>query len=120
MYERKDYFAALHLAGAGEEIMGKYLEAAGGMPSLKSQTHAIVGVKKMLYGVDMFEKDAKTLLNKPKNTIKHMNDRAESTVSMDPKYESEDMLGRAFTNLIRLDLELSPSMMQIWGIIEGS
>jgi hypothetical protein len=50
-YEKGKYFSALNLAGASEDILGKYLNAHGIEHALKSETEALIKVaKKFIIG----------------------------------------------------------------------
>ncbi len=117
IYEEGDnYFAALHLAAASEEILGKYLQAKGLQTSLESEKEALIVIKEKLFKEKMPEKEAINFLNKAKNAIKHMNvnDSNDKSVVMDPKEDAETMLERAITNWWRLGQELTPSMKKFW------
>ena len=108
--EDKDYFSALHLAGACEEILGKQIEFLGKETSIESNIKAIQAIKKTLSGIDMTDKDERDTFNSAKNSIKHMRDGNDSTITMDPEYEAEEMLSRALTNWNRLGGYETPLM----------
>ena len=107
-FEGKDYFSALHIAGACEEIFAQHLRLKGVVTSLESDAHAFIQIKKTLTGIESPLKEVKIFLNNSKNSIKHMNDGKDLFVKMDPKDDAEAMLDRAITNLWRLDVVFSP------------
>ncbi len=96
--EGKDYFSALQIAGACEEIFGKYLQLNGVETSLESNAKTFISMKKNLSGIDSTVKDTINSLNKSKNSIKHMNDSSDTFVIMDPTGEAYDTLDRAIEN----------------------
>ena len=115
VYEEGDnYFAALHLAGASEEILGKYLNAKGLKTSLESEKEAFILINKKLFNREISGKEAISFLNKTKNAIKHMDDKNDTFVVMDPKEDAEAMLDRALTNWWRLEQVFTTSMEKFW------
>lgn len=118
-FERKDYFSVLQIAGACDEIFGKCLKLKGVAPSLEVDVAAINSIKKSLSGFENTHKDTRDLLNKAKNSIKHMNDNVDTTVEMDPEYESEEMLERAIRNCLMLKEKSTPLMEKFWDFTES-
>lgn len=103
------YFAALHLAGAAEEIFGRYLQR------LKTNT-VLQSIKEdaavMLAG-SSFEIPDKAHLdmvgkwaNMPRNAVKHIDLVGDDEIEFDPRSAAREMLERAISNLCRL-MELS-------------
>ena len=117
-YERGKYCSCLHLAGASEEIFGKFLETRGIPNSLKSEVEGLQFIYKHFYGMEKSYEDAREIILNAKNSIKHMNDLSDAIIHADLKREAEDMLCRAFTNLWRMEEDLSP-YQGIWDSIEG-
>lgn len=116
--DEKDFFSALHLAGASEEIFGQYLVAKGIQNSLESNVEAFVAVKKKLFGVDVTEKDASKFINDSKNSIKHMNGLADSDVNIDPEEAAKEMIIRTLTNLWRLN-DITQELEDYWRKLEA-
>ena len=99
-YEGDSDFAALHLAGAAEELLGRHVELAGGEPSFKSLQSAAVRLSKY-FAEDRTESTPKaiaTVMNHAKNAIKHMAPSGDKHVSFDARNEAHDLLDRAVTN----------------------
>jgi hypothetical protein len=98
-YEGGSDFAALHLAGAAEELLGRHVELAGGEPSFKSLRAAAVRLSKYLSedGAESEAKDIAALMNHAKNATKHMGSK-DAHVLFDPRSEAHDVLDRAVTD----------------------
>lgn len=120
LYKQKDYLAVINLAGASEEILGKYLKRMGKKNSLESMKEGFIKVSKF-YNRNITDKKAGDFLNRVKNASKHYNEQDDNDkyVEMDIKVDSEDLLIRGLTNLWRLEKELSPLMDEVWKSIEG-
>jgi hypothetical protein len=102
-YEGNSYFAALHLAGGAEEILGAYVERSGCESSFKSLQQAAVRLSKFLNdGLESKPKDIADVMNHAKNRTKHMNKDNDDTVYFDPKTEAHDLLDRAVSNYYTL------------------
>ena len=107
--EKKDYFSVLQIAGACDEILGKHLKLKGIETSLETQVTALHSIKKSLSGVDSpLKRIRDELLNKAKNSIKHMNNANERHIDMDPKFEAEEMLDRVIMNWWKLKGDSKP------------
>ena len=117
LYDEEDYLSALHLAGASEEILGKCLIAKGIEDSFESEVKGLVSLSE-LSSYKMSEKTARKLINKSKNTIKHMFDENDFYADLDPKEAAKDMFKRAFTNLWRLGETIS-YFEAFWNEVEG-
>ena len=66
---KKEYFSAIHLAGAAEEIFGKYVRESGGKDILTSFAEAMHKIG-LLDGNVLPVKENKKFLNHTKNTVK--------------------------------------------------
>jgi len=102
-YQEDSYFAALHLAGAAEEIMGVYVERKGHQSSSISLQAVAVRVSELLdEGTAAKPKDIIDLMNYARNRTKHINREGDDDVYFDPKIEAFDILDRAITNFYTL------------------
>ncbi|MFJ2491412.1 hypothetical protein ACIOV9_07685 [Pseudomonas iridis] len=102
-YQEDSYFAALHLAGAAEEIMGVYVERKGHESSFNS-LHAVAVKFTELLNDDAGAKpkDIINLMNYARNRTKHIDREGDDNVYFDPKSEAFDILDRAITNFYTL------------------
>ncbi|WP_122737171.1 hypothetical protein [Pseudomonas viridiflava] len=102
--EPPEYFAAICLAGAAEELLGRHVEAKGGESSLSSIKNSAVRLSRLLdeKGEPATEQVIHNLMNKAKNSTKHMNGSLDSTVFFDPKAEAKDLLDRGVANYYQL------------------
>ncbi|MDD5567616.1 MAG: hypothetical protein PHY88_00140 [Candidatus Omnitrophica bacterium] len=119
LYKKDDFFAVINLAGASEEILGKYLKARGKKNALESDREALVAINKY-FGKDLTNEKATIILNYVKNALKHYNgiDDSDKFILMDAQSDSSYLLVRALTNLWRLEMELTPIMNEVWEMIE--
>ncbi|MDD4996973.1 MAG: hypothetical protein PHI99_02410 [Syntrophales bacterium] len=115
-YEGNSYFASLHLAGAAEEVLAAYVKKYGGTSSFEFMRDFAVMLSKTEIvknliddGVDPTEKNIADIMNRAKNTTKHMNETDDDFVHFDAQAEAKDLLDRAVTNyyylMSFLDLE---------------
>lgn len=102
--EPPEYFAAICLAGAAEELLGRHVEARGGESSFSNIKNSAVRLSRLLdeKGEPATEKVIYNLMNKAKNSTKHMNGSVDSTVFFDPKTEAKDLLDRGVVNYYQL------------------
>lgn len=91
-----DKLAAITLAGASEEILGKLCEKAG-------KNNAIVSIKSMisLTNKDLCEKELVELFNNARNNLKHIMDEAIDPVEI-LEIDPQLMLWRAMLNWMTL------------------
>ena len=98
-YEGSSYFAALHLAGGADEILGTYAERLGYESSFRSVRDGAVRLSKILNGgIETKPKDISDIMNYARNRTKHMNKGDDDLVLFDPQTEARDLLGRAVSN----------------------
>ena len=98
-------FSSAHLAGAAEEISGQHCRLKG----LESRRDWWVSYGDRFIGSEVFpEITGKKLANMaylPKNSIKHMNlSEVDSTVAIDIREVSSNLIRAAFSNFETLDL----------------
>jgi hypothetical protein len=118
-FEGKDYFSVIQLAGASEEIFGKYLKEKGIINSLESDVEGFILINKKLLHRDVTKEEARHFFNKIKNSIKHMYGENDKTVSLDPLESARSMLGRAVMNWWWLEQDASPLMEKFWDSIKA-
>ena len=109
-FEGQDYFSAITLAGAAEEIFGKLLSTRGIENSLESITAASTAIHQKLFGSPVARKDIADRANRARNALKHVELNESQMVSLDPKEEAKDMLQRAVDNYWLLEQSLTPAM----------
>ena len=109
-FEGEDYFSAITLAGAAEEILGKLVTEKGLDNSLESLKVAAVKIHKRLFGSETTPKNIADVANRARNAMKHLNATVGSTLTFDPKENAEDMLNRAVDNYWLLEEWLTPAM----------
>lgn len=99
-YEGNSYFAALHLAGGAEEVLGAYVEHhIGGESSFKSLQRGAVNISKFVNGEgESKPKDIAMVMNNAKNSTKHMDSKDDNIVHCNPQTEAKDLLDRAISN----------------------
>lgn len=102
-YQEDSYFAALHLAGAAEEILGVYVEREGHQSSFTSLHAGAVEIAQTLdEDGESKPKDIIGLMNYARNRTKHMDKEGDDELHFDPKIEAFDILNRAITNFYTL------------------
>lgn len=115
LYFRGDsYFSALHLAGAAQELLGKFVERSGGVSAHTSLAQGAVRISALLDpdGVPSTEREIKSIINHAKNRVKHMNDVGDDVVEFDSQTHARDMLDLAVSEFYQLwgegaDLQIS-------------
>jgi hypothetical protein len=79
-YEKEQYYASLHLAGASEEILGAYVKAKGGEPVFESINTGARKVAELFSGQMPKKKDMGEIINRARNSTKHMDGEHDSLV----------------------------------------
>lgn len=96
-------FAALHLAGAAEELLGRQLERIGQTTAFTSLRDAAVQISANLDDEGpATQKQVADAMNYAKNHTKHGLDGASPSATFDARAEAEDMIDRALTNFYAL------------------
>ena len=103
--ERKDPFSVITLAGAAEEILGRYVKAAGKTNSLQLLNDAALAIQRI--EGDEMPVSVVDRANYARNNLKHLVG-PEDHVSIDAWQEAKDMLTRATENYWLLDECYSP------------
>jgi len=108
--EGKDYASVVTLAGAADEVFGKFLVAEGKENSLEALKRAVAAIHLKLYGEPTPPKHIADRANKAKNSLKHWDVGDPKLVKFDLKQESIDMLSRAIDNYWLLKEDITPAM----------
>jgi len=108
--EGQDYFSALTLAGAAEEILGKLLKAQGRSNALDDLTSGAILIYKHLFGEESGADEFAKRANRARNALKHLEAGGFPTVSIDIREEAKDMLNRAIDNYWLLEESITPTM----------
>jgi len=121
-FEREDYYSAITLAGAAEEIFGQLLRARDGQSSYDSYTKNTVALKKILSGeyIKGEALDSKNCSetgkyrNMVRNFLKHYDwgRGSQKTLRFDARQEAQDMLRSAIDNYYYLESNLTPAMQK--------
>lgn len=118
MYFDGAYFAAIHLAGAAEEVLGGYLKRGGHTTAAESLHDGAIGF--LGYHSANVPKSTTSalhqLMHHARNRTKHLNEKGDDKITFDPKGEAEAILGRALANFYdlmgRTNLQDTPRMRQ--------
>jgi len=102
-----NYFCAIHLSAAAEELFGAHLpedqrifaSAWKAEKALMSETGPIPS-----------DAVARRSVNEWKNDVKHMNDGASPTIRIDPAFAAEHHIEQALINFYKLNLRKSAAV----------
>jgi len=111
-FEGVNHFSVITLAGAAEEILGRYMELVGKQSSLDGIVKGTALVHKHLYGEDLPHKEFKFRANMARNSIKHLDSDEDLNVTFDSKEEMIDMLVRATDNYFGLEIPESDQVQK--------
>jgi hypothetical protein len=104
--EQRDYFCAIHLAGAAAELLDRHLpkedRTFGIAQRAQKELHCVET------GDEASDKEINEVLNGPKNAIKHTGNN-ERTVTLDPVCEAEWWIESALTSWEKLKLRRTPT-----------
>jgi hypothetical protein len=120
--EKRNYFAAIHLAATAEELLGKHLpkEERVYTAALKAQIafQVLDGGREVEYDSAQTSerKRAQEVVVSSKNHIKHMNDDAsDPTVTIDPAFEAAHWIEHEPINFEALKL---PRLPNYWRFVD--
>lgn len=107
-YDGDSYFAALHLAGASEEILAVYLKRQGGISAFDGLKDLTVwlSMRSDNRSKEKIESDIFNLMNHAKNSTKHMYGKNDCIVDFNAESEAHDILDRAVSNCYQLMFSL--------------
>jgi hypothetical protein len=104
---RTNYFSAIHLAAAAEELFGAHLTESQRIftlawkaeKALKSETGSVPS-----------DAAACRSVNEWKNDVKHMDDGTSRTITIDPVFAAEHHIEQALINFYKLNLQKSAAV----------
>jgi hypothetical protein len=108
--DEQSYAAALTLAGAAEEVLGKAVKYRGGTPTMQRKFQASAEFFELLEGKPLKWADFAAEENAARNALKHMRSLDDTTFTADLEDAAVWMLVRACDNCDRLDLEKTDDM----------
>jgi hypothetical protein len=111
-FQGENHFSVITLAGAAEEILGRYMELVGKQSSLEGIVEGTALVHKHLYGVDLPHREFKFRANMARNSIKHLDSDEDLNVTFDSEQEMIDMLVRATDNYYGLEIPESDQVQK--------
>ena len=109
-----NYFSAMHLAAAAEEIAGKACRIANINSHYDDLRSKVLNTLKAV-GIKHTEKQIKDAYFGAKNSVKHMDSRNDTLVDIDPRKESAEYIVSAYRNFEKLGLqnELSEAVKRV-------
>ena len=109
-FEGTDYYSAITLSGAADEVFGQLLKVRGQEPRLESIKKSVAAIFERLEGRPMDPARVAERANHARNALKHWNEGQPLVVEFDAVEEAKDMLERAISNYWALETKLSPAM----------
>lgn len=107
-----NYFAAMHLAAAAEEISGKACRIERKKSNYDELREEVIRMLSAA-GIDHTENDIKNAFYGAKNSIKHMDSKSDRLVSINSKNQSATYIVSAFRNFEKLGLsDVMPSSVK--------
>lgn len=115
------FLSAITLAGAAEEVLARLLNARGEQSVVEASFKEIQKLREST-GLAVMENRPKNEIfsqwNNARNTLKHHNERAEETVTINLFDEAYWMIKRALANASKLDISIhNESDFENWCII---
>ena len=112
LYFDRDYYAAITLSGAADEVFGQLLKSQGREPSIESIKCAVAAIFQHLRGRPLDPAVVAERANHARNSLKHWNHGQPLVGEFDAVEEARDMIDRAISNYWDLEARLSPPMEQ--------
>ena len=118
-FQLGNFFAAITLAGAADEIMGKVCRELNVQSSLETLQRAQVLYNQIIrpnHKIDekKLKKRVADNANYAKNKTKHINAILEPTVDFEPDEEARDLINRALDNWWSLGQPFTPEMSSFY------
>lgn len=100
-------FCAIHLSAAAEELFGAHLPEC---ERISTSAWRAEKALKSEAGKTPTDAEARRSVNEWKNEVKHMNDGACRTVTIDPAFAAEHHIEQALVNFYKLNLQKSATV----------
>jgi hypothetical protein len=110
LYFEHDYYSAITLSGAADEVFGQLLKIQGKEPSIESIKRSVAAIYERLRGRPLDPARVAERANHARNALKHWSEPQPLVVEFDALEEARDMLDRAISNYWALESKLSPAM----------
>jgi hypothetical protein len=110
-FSNGDRGSVVTLAGAADEVFGKYLERSERKSSFNTLVAAVIEIRERLFGEALSPEEVKGIAdraNSARNSLKHIGQT--DIVKFDLEAEARDMLFRAIDNYWSLEQKLTPAM----------
>jgi hypothetical protein len=104
---QSNFFCAIHLAAAAEELLGAHLSEPQRISTLAYKAEKAL---KSESGQTVSDKVARVSINEWKNEVKHMADGTNKTMSIDPAFAAEFHIEQALINFYNFGLQKSPAV----------
>lgn len=104
----KKYFAALHLAGAAQEIYGKWLRIEG----YQDFSRMMLNHAENIFDEPIDKKAVKKEDKRPKNSIKHMDSESDRFAYLNPKFDSFLAVSEAVVEYMKLQRKETPNVIR--------
>lgn len=104
----KKFFSALHLAGAAQEIYGKWLRINGGQDFSK----IMLDNAEKIFDKPINRKAIKESDKHSKNTIKHFNNASDRYALLNPQLDSFMQISEAVTEYMMLKREVTANVLR--------
>jgi len=99
--DEEKYFPSLHLAGAAQEVYGKWIRINGG----KDHTTTMLDLYEKTSSEPIDKRSIKKEDKRPKNTIKHLENKNDRYALLNPELDSLLLLSEAVTEHVKLKRE---------------
>ncbi len=102
-----NFFCAIHLAAAAEELFGAHLPECMRISTLAWKAEKAL---KSETGLTPSDKGARRSVNEWKNEVKHMSDDTSRTLTIDPTFAAKYHIEQALINFYKLGLQKSAAV----------
>ena len=113
-FQKKEYFSAITLAGAAEEIFGVYLKIHNQTNAFDNHLKSSLNVYHWLHETEGSRDQMHKTINRIKTASKHMQGKHDTSIVCDAREEAKDILDRAISHYYTLmqfeDLEETPKI----------
>jgi len=106
--DNEKYFSALHLAGAAQEIYGKWLRIKGEQDFSIMILNEVAKFSDSLLDRKAIKKEDK----RPKNSIKHMDNKSDRYAFLNPQLDAFYVMSEALTEYMMLKREETANIIR--------